>query len=79
VFDCISSLSTIWFWDDSKVSRTKNRNKTAGAYSGIPGDDMGARILKADLKPRAGRNGGEPRVAASRGGSPRVPGSRAYM
>ncbi|MCC8394102.1 hypothetical protein LJ656_16010 [Paraburkholderia sp. MMS20-SJTR3] len=37
-------------WDDSKVSGTKKRNKTAGAYSGIPGDDMRRRRLKGELK-----------------------------
>jgi hypothetical protein len=57
VFACISSVSTISFWDASKVSGTKSRNKTTRGYSGIPGDDMHSRILKGKLKPRVGRIG----------------------
>jgi hypothetical protein len=57
VFACISSVSTISFWDDSKVSGTKSRNKTTRGYSGIPGDDMHRRILKGKFKPRVGRLG----------------------
>jgi hypothetical protein len=46
------SLSTISFWDSSKVSGTKKYNKTTGAYSGIPGDDMQAAHLKGKRNPR---------------------------
>jgi hypothetical protein len=75
VFACISSLSTVSFWDDSKVSGTKSRNKTAGAYSGIPGDDMQARVPKGGLtlsaRPGVAQTGGEPyraEIAAPDGG-----------
>ncbi|NUX54234.1 hypothetical protein FSB65_12385 [Paraburkholderia sp. JPY418] len=57
MFACISSVSTISFWDDSKVSGTKSRNKTIRGYSGIPGDDMHRPILKGKSKPRVGRIG----------------------
>ncbi|RZF27761.1 hypothetical protein EVC45_21230 [Paraburkholderia sp. UYCP14C] len=57
MFACISSVSTISFWDDSKVSGTKSRNKTIRGYSGIPGDDMRSPILKGNLKPHVGRIG----------------------
>jgi hypothetical protein len=67
------------FWDGSKVSGTKRCNKTTGAYSGIPGDDMRARRLKAELKVCAWPIGGEPLAVALRGRSPRVPGAPGYM
>ncbi|MBC8728510.1 hypothetical protein F6X39_09360 [Paraburkholderia sp. UCT2] len=57
MFACISSVSTISFWDDSKVSGTKSRNKPIRGYSGIPGDDMQRPVLKGKLKPRVGRIG----------------------
>jgi len=38
------------FWNDSKVSGTKIRYKTARGYSGIPGDDMRGPRLKAGSK-----------------------------
>jgi hypothetical protein len=53
----IVCLHHLVFGNDSKVSGTKSCNKTAGAYSGIPGDDMRALDLKADLKVRASQIG----------------------
>ncbi|ASV98239.1 hypothetical protein CJU94_08695 [Paraburkholderia aromaticivorans] len=55
------------FWDGSKVSGTKRRNKTIGAYSGIPGDDMRAGRLKANINVRTASIGGQPLAAAMRG------------
>ncbi|KAA1009019.1 prephenate dehydrogenase [Paraburkholderia panacisoli] len=69
----------MWFWNDSKVSGTKRCNKTTGAYSGIPGDDMRAGRLKGDLKARARAIGAQPFAAAMCGRSPRLPGARGYM
>ncbi|MBC8748939.1 hypothetical protein F6X42_20815 [Paraburkholderia sp. WC7.3b] len=66
MFACISSVSTISFWDDSKVSGTKSRNKTIRGYSGIPGDDMHRRRLKGKLKPRVGRIGCGPTASPMR-------------
>jgi hypothetical protein len=71
VFDCILSLSTISFWDGSKVCGTKKCNKTAGAYSGLPGDDMREGHLKAERNTRTAQNGGKPYAAATRGGARR--------
>jgi hypothetical protein len=79
VFACISSVSTIWFWDDSKVSGTKIRNKTTGAYSGIPAADMRARRLKAELKASARMRGAQPFAAAARRRSPRMADAHEYM
>jgi hypothetical protein len=79
VFACISSVSTIWFWDGSKVSGTKIRNKTTGAYSGIPAADMRARRLKADLQAPAGMSGAQPFAAATRRRSPRAADAHEYM
>jgi hypothetical protein len=73
VFDCILSLSTISFWDGSKVCGTIKRNKTTGAYSGIPGDDMGEARLKAKRKERAAQIGGKPYAAAMGAHASRAP------
>jgi hypothetical protein len=64
---------------DSKVSGTKKRNKTAGAYSGIPGHDMGISAARLQIAPKSGFIGGQPRVAALRARSRRVPEPRRYM
>jgi hypothetical protein len=64
VFDCILSLSTISFWDDSKVCGTKKRNKTTGAYSGIPGDDMHGTHLKAKRNDRTAQIGRQAHAVA---------------
>ncbi|WP_193414929.1 hypothetical protein [Paraburkholderia kirstenboschensis] len=58
---------------DSKVSGTKKRNKTAGAYSGIPGDDMRKPVLKAGIRASGGLIGGQPLAAAMRARSRHVP------
>ncbi|WP_236071260.1 prephenate dehydrogenase [Paraburkholderia domus] len=58
------SLSTISFWDGSKVCGTIKRNKTTGAYSGIPGDDMREARLKAKRNVRAAQIGAKPYAAA---------------
>ncbi|MFM0638549.1 prephenate dehydrogenase [Paraburkholderia metrosideri] len=58
------SLSTISFWDDSKVCGTKSCNKTTGAYSGIPGDDMHEAHLKGKRNARAAQIGRKPHAAA---------------
>ncbi|MFP3565562.1 hypothetical protein [Paraburkholderia sp. SIMBA_030] len=75
MFDCILSLSTISFWDGSKVCGTKKCNKTAGAYSGIPGDDMREGRLKARRNARTAQNGGKPYAAATRGSARHSPAS----
>jgi hypothetical protein len=66
VFDCILSLSTISFWDDSKVCGEKKHNKTTGAYPRLRDDRMGTGILKANRNTRAAKTGCEP-YAAVRG------------
>ncbi|HYS66962.1 MAG TPA: hypothetical protein VEN30_24535, partial [Paraburkholderia sp.] len=63
----------------SKVSGTKKRNKTAGAYSGIPGDDMRAALFKAGFDVRGASTGAQPLAAAMRARSPRAPESGGYM
>ncbi|VVD30113.1 conserved protein of unknown function [Paraburkholderia dioscoreae] len=70
----IVCLHHLGFWDGSKVSGTKRRNKTAGAYSGIPGDDMRARLLKANINVRTGFIGGQPLAGGLRGRVSRKPG-----
>ncbi|CAH2916041.1 MAG: hypothetical protein PPHEMADMSA_1421 [uncultured Paraburkholderia sp.] len=42
---------------DSKVSGTKKRNKTAGAYSRIPGHDMGGCARKREFAASGGFTG----------------------
>ncbi|WP_027212471.1 hypothetical protein [Burkholderia sp. WSM2232] len=64
---------------DSKVSRTKKRNKPAGAYSGIPGDDMGNCVRKRQIAAGRGENGGQPFAVAPCGRPHRVPEPRQYM
>jgi hypothetical protein len=79
VFDCILSLSTISFWDGSKVCGTKKSNKTTGAYSGIPGDDMHEADLKAKRNTRPASIGGMSRAAALRAMSRGVPALSRYV
>jgi hypothetical protein len=62
------SLSTISFWDDSKVCGEKKRNKTTGAYSGLRDDHMRESALKADRNARAAQTGCEPHAAVRRCG-----------
>jgi hypothetical protein len=62
------SVSTICFGNDSKVSGTKRCNKTTGAYSGIPGDDMQEGLLKGKRNPPAAQNRAKPYAAATRHG-----------
>jgi len=64
---------------DSKVSGTKKRNKTAGAYSRIPGHDMGGCARKREFAASGGFTGGQPLAAAQRAPPRRVPGPRRYM
>jgi hypothetical protein len=63
VFDCILSLSTISFWDSSKVCGEKKHNKTAVAYFRLRDDHMRERRLKADRNEKAGQTGCEPLAA----------------
>ncbi|MFM0155892.1 prephenate dehydrogenase [Paraburkholderia sediminicola] len=67
------SLSTISFWDGSKVCGTKSCNKTTGAYSGIPGDDMHEAHLKAKRNARTAQNGRKPHAAAMAAQMPLAP------
>jgi len=64
---------------DSKVSGTKKRNKPAGAYSGIPGDDMDSCARKRQIAAGRGAIGGQPFAAAPRGPSHRVSEPQRYM
>ncbi len=64
---------------DSKVSGTKKRNKTAGAYSGIPGDDMRSSVQKLEIAASGGEIAVQPFAAAPRSRSHRVPEPRRYM
>ncbi|WP_244201207.1 prephenate dehydrogenase [Paraburkholderia rhynchosiae] len=57
----------------------KKRNKTAGAYSGIPGDDMREPALRAEIRARGGFIGGQPLAAAMRGEPRGVPELVRYM
>ena len=52
---------------DSKISGTKKRNKTAGAYSGIPGDDMAPPDLQREIGAGGGFIGAQPLLAAMPG------------
>jgi hypothetical protein len=61
---------------DSKVSGTKKRNKTAGAYSGIPSDDMRKPVFKAGIDASGGFTGGQPLAAAMRARSCACPSRR---
>ncbi|AXE93453.1 prephenate dehydrogenase [Paraburkholderia terricola] len=77
---CISSVSTVSFWDGSKVSATKKHNKTAGAYSGIPAHDMREALFKAGFAARgASRRVRCPFAQALRSGLPGAPESSGYM
>ncbi|TFE47309.1 prephenate dehydrogenase [Paraburkholderia dipogonis] len=67
------------FWDGSKVSGTKKRNKTTGAYSGIPGDDMRGGVLKAKRNARTWSIGGQPLAVAMCGGASRESGLTRYV
>ncbi|MBW0450297.1 prephenate dehydrogenase [bacterium M00.F.Ca.ET.228.01.1.1] len=64
---------------DSKVSGTKKRNKPAGAYSGITGDDMGSSLRKRQIAAGRGANGGQPCAAAPRRPPHPVPEPQQYM
>jgi hypothetical protein len=55
--------------DGSKVSGTIKCNKTTGAYSGIPGDDMREGRLKAKINVRTTSIGAQALAAAMRGRS----------
>jgi hypothetical protein len=66
VFDCILSLSTISFWDGSKVCGEKKHNKPTEAYSRLRDDRMGESNLKANRNARTAKTGCEP-YAAVRG------------
>jgi hypothetical protein len=79
VFDCILSLSTISFWDGSKVCGTKSCNKTTGAYSGIPGDDMGEACLKGKRNACAAQIGRQPHAAAMGARASRAPVPTGYV
>ncbi|WP_162831451.1 prephenate dehydrogenase [Paraburkholderia caffeinilytica] len=73
------SLSTISFWDGSKVCGTKNCNKTTGAYSGIPGDDMDETRLKGKRNACAAQIGRQPHAAAMGVHVPRAPVVTGYV
>jgi hypothetical protein len=73
---CLHHLS---FWDGSKVSGTKKHNKTTGAYSGIPGDDMRGGHLKAKRNVRISSIAGQPLAAAMRGRASLEPGLTRYV
>jgi hypothetical protein len=57
------SLSTISFWDGSKVCGEKKHNKTTGAYSRLRDDRMHDGGLKANRNARAAQTRCEPHAA----------------